>query len=236
MAPPPKKSGNRLVLVLVIGLVALLGLGGGAVWYFGSGSTSEMKTYSDYKPTVAPAAPGGTFAYNRPKGFDGCSILDLTAVNKIFPNEGKTEGSAYESGAPKSGAGEIGCSQGVTIDASTTNSDFNGGYSLKFTIHKDVDAAKASYQRAAASPAFARQALEHPDTSDESQMTYLASKTYMRWDYVEVHLSIRNGNLTVYGSFRVQYHRELYTQPKPELLGNLLVDGANQGMTALATG
>lgn len=234
MAPPAKKSSTRLVLGLVIGLVALLGLGGGAVWYFVSESTADLKTYNDYKPTVGPASPGGNFAYTYPNGFDGCSILDLKAVNEIFPNEGKTEGSAAGSTA-NAGTGEIGCSQGVTIDASTTNSDFNGGYSLKFTIHEDVDAAKASYQRAADSPAFAYQAVEHPDTGDESQMTYMTSKTYSKWDVIEVYLSVRNGNLTVYGTFRIQYHREQYTQPKPGLLGNLLVDGANQGMTSLAT-
>jgi hypothetical protein len=235
MAPPAKKSRTGLVLGLVIGLVALLGLGGGAVWYFvlGPAQTSDLKTYPDYKPTVAPASPGGTFAYTFPKGFDGCGILDLSAVNETFPNEGKAEGSATGDTA-NDGTGEINCAQGVTIDASTTSSDFNGGYSLKFDIHKDAEAAKASYQRAAASPAFAYKAMNHPDTGDESQMTYIASKTYSKWDFVEVYISVRNGNLTVYGTFRIQYHRELYAQPNPGLLGNLLVDGANQGMTSLA--
>lgn len=228
--PQPKKSATGLVLGLVFGVVLLVGLVGGGLWFFGGGGaglgSQKTKAFLDeYDPVVEAVAAGTQFSVDHPDSYDICDDLEMTALTKMLPFE---EGPSGGTSTSDSGTGAFGCAGRMRGEIEVDNNNPTGSMSVVFEVMNTSDMVEESYDALWDSKLNRyTKPLGEVKIGDEAEARYLAQN-----DGVGVGIAFRNGNLRGYLTLGMTQGR-YYEPPDKQMMVNLMVDIANSGMATL---
>lgn len=227
---PPKKSRTGVVLGLVLGVVLLVGLAGGAVWFFLGGGPGTGKTeafIAEYSPTVDAVASGTTFDVDHPDSYDICGDLELAALTKMLPFERGPEGGTSTNG---SGTGYFSCRGQMRGEIEIDDNNPTGSVNAVFEVMNDSAAAEDVLPKLWDSK-LNRYTKPIGDVDlaigDAAEAKYRSENNVL-----SVGIAFRNGNLLGYVELGMNYGR-YYQPPDKQMMVNLMVDIANSGMAAL---
>ncbi|GAA4924698.1 hypothetical protein LX16_0045 [Stackebrandtia albiflava] len=229
MPSPPKKTNTALILVLVAGLLGVMCLGGAGVWFFGFGGSDMLaggEPYefpAEYDPELPPAPTGVEYVFDFPAGYDLCATLDLSGVNAVLPFEGLKEPGMDDRGG---GRGWVSCNAQMRSTVEYRDTRPTGIFYVDFGV-LDPENVQGEYDRIWESyPGYAH--LTDLDIGDQAEV-----HTKTENNVLSVILAFRNGNVSGMAEIGVNYGEE-HDAPAPEMLGNVLIDVVNDGLTKLA--
>lgn len=229
--PMPKKSRTGLILGLVIGVVLLLGLAGGGVWFFlggGPGGSQTSDAFIDgYDPVVTAAEAGIQYNVTKPESYDICGDLEMAALTKMLPFEDGPEG-VTETNDHGTGTAYVSCGGTMRGKIEVDDNNPTGSLDARFEVMNDSAAVEESFEHMWEKYSRYDKPLGEVKLGDAAEAKYRAEN-----NGIGIAVVFRNGNMLGTLLLGMTYGR-YFEPPDKQMMINLLLDIGNSGMTALS--